>query len=198
VVDHLNTSGKSTLFFRAKLAASSSVKRLGTATMNPCRRRGLAVITTFFCSLVCSRIATAQDPTECEPSCRSGFICVQGQCVSACNPPCSADEQCVNSDCVRTNSSSTPAPAASASPQSGPTPQAPSALPLDQSAPVPPVPGTVVPAAQAQPNMPVASTALAPSSVQTPKDPITNYLIIYPSYSADGSSSSIHHETSRG
>jgi hypothetical protein len=31
----------------------------------------------------------------CVPSCRSGFVCVAGACVSACNPPCPAGQECV-------------------------------------------------------------------------------------------------------
>ena len=36
------------------------------------------------------------DPSasSCAPSCRAGFMCVQGACVSACNPACSDGEQC--------------------------------------------------------------------------------------------------------
>jgi hypothetical protein len=30
----------------------------------------------------------------CVPSCRAGFMCVQGACVSACNPPCASSEVC--------------------------------------------------------------------------------------------------------
>jgi hypothetical protein len=32
----------------------------------------------------------------CEPDCRSGFVCVRAQCVSACNPPCPTDESCTS------------------------------------------------------------------------------------------------------
>jgi hypothetical protein len=32
--------------------------------------------------------------TACVPECRSGFVCMQGQCVSACNPPCDAGQMC--------------------------------------------------------------------------------------------------------
>jgi hypothetical protein len=28
------------------------------------------------------------------PECRSGFVCMEGQCVSACNPPCDAGQMC--------------------------------------------------------------------------------------------------------
>lgn len=32
----------------------------------------------------------------CVPQCRSGYVCYQGQCVSACNPPCAQGEQCTS------------------------------------------------------------------------------------------------------
>ena len=31
---------------------------------------------------------------DCFPSCRLGFFCSAGQCVSVCNPPCAAGESC--------------------------------------------------------------------------------------------------------
>jgi hypothetical protein len=38
----------------------------------------------------------------CVPTCRSGYTCIAGQCISACNPPCAAGEQCTASgECVR-------------------------------------------------------------------------------------------------
>jgi hypothetical protein len=46
----------------------------------------------------------ASAPATCAPSCRSGYTCVQGQCVSACNPVCGADEQCTASgECLKTS-----------------------------------------------------------------------------------------------
>lgn len=37
----------------------------------------------------------------CLPSCRSGFTCVGGQCVSACNPLCTAGERCTSEgECI--------------------------------------------------------------------------------------------------
>jgi hypothetical protein len=43
----------------------------------------------------------AQSAPECRPSCRSGFVCLHGQCISACNPPCGADQICTASaECV--------------------------------------------------------------------------------------------------
>ena len=45
--------------------------------------------------------STASFP-ECFPSCRSGFTCHAGQCLSLCNPPCGAGERCLqNSECER-------------------------------------------------------------------------------------------------
>ena len=38
--------------------------------------------------------AVAQPHLECAPPCRTGYVCHQGQCVSACNPPCSTGENC--------------------------------------------------------------------------------------------------------
>ncbi|MFW5924994.1 MAG: hypothetical protein ACOC9O_02365 [Myxococcota bacterium] len=42
--------------------------------------------------------AQAQAPEEeessCVPACRSGYVCRQGECVSACNPPCADGERC--------------------------------------------------------------------------------------------------------
>lgn len=38
---------------------------------------------------------------DCYPPCRAGFLCHQGQCVSACNPPCAASELCApTGECV--------------------------------------------------------------------------------------------------
>lgn len=37
--------------------------------------------------------AATPEPS-CVPTCRSGYVCVQGQCVTACNPPCSASQTC--------------------------------------------------------------------------------------------------------
>ncbi len=39
----------------------------------------------------------------CVPSCRSGYVCLRGACVSACNPVCGANEQCTaTGECIPT------------------------------------------------------------------------------------------------
>lgn len=49
----------------------------------------------------------------CTPACRSGYICYQGQCISACNPPCAAGEQCTAAgECVAQGAGAQPAPPA--------------------------------------------------------------------------------------
>jgi hypothetical protein len=41
------------------------------------------------------------EAAACFPSCRSGFLCSAGQCISACNPPCAAGETCTAAaECV--------------------------------------------------------------------------------------------------
>ena len=38
---------------------------------------------------------------ECIPTCRSGFMCVHGTCVSACNPLCAAGQTCsASGECI--------------------------------------------------------------------------------------------------
>lgn len=40
-------------------------------------------------------------PAACEPSCRPGFACVSGSCVSSCNPSCGAGDVCTaTGECV--------------------------------------------------------------------------------------------------
>ena len=40
-------------------------------------------------------IASEDDPSasegECFPECRTGYLCHQGECISACNPPCEGE-----------------------------------------------------------------------------------------------------------
>ena len=45
--------------------------------------------------------STTNDTTvDCVPRCRSGYLCVKGQCITECNPPCAADEQCKQGTCI--------------------------------------------------------------------------------------------------
>lgn len=41
----------------------------------------------------------AQTFEECNPLCRSGYMCSNGQCISECNPPCEAGLVCRGGDC---------------------------------------------------------------------------------------------------
>jgi hypothetical protein len=50
-------------------------------------------------SAMASRSAEAQDaaaPKACEPDCRVGYSCVEGECRSNCNPPCGAGLYCTS------------------------------------------------------------------------------------------------------
>jgi len=38
----------------------------------------------------------------CLPACRTGYVCIEGDCVSACNPPCDKGERCTTKgECER-------------------------------------------------------------------------------------------------
>jgi hypothetical protein len=40
-------------------------------------------------------------PNQCLPSCRKGYVCISGQCVTACNPACPMGEMCTeHGECV--------------------------------------------------------------------------------------------------
>lgn len=54
----------------------------------------------------------AERANECFPSCRSGYVCHRGECVSACNPPCPSGKTCTDAGrCVsERDSSAAPAP----------------------------------------------------------------------------------------
>jgi hypothetical protein len=105
---------------------------------------------------------TAAD--DCLPACRSGFVCVRGQCVSACNPPCPAGQQCVNAECVYA-AQSAPPPAMSP-PPAGPPAAAPAPAPYGGAPPAAPV--GAPPAAPVAPTQPYTA---APTPVQTQPAP---------------------------
>src|SRR5689334_13501096 len=64
-------------------------------------------------------VAGEPAPVACFPSCRRGYLCVSGQCVSACNPACGADEICTaEGECLSRQPAA--APAAQAAPAAAP------------------------------------------------------------------------------
>lgn len=47
--------------------------------------------------------------SQCLPSCRTGYLCISGQCVSSCNPICGAGEMCTErGECVPEGSEPSP------------------------------------------------------------------------------------------
>jgi hypothetical protein len=58
--------------------------------------------------------AATPPASSCVPDCRSGFVCLEGTCVSACNPPCAAHEQCTGAgECLASSPAPLTAPATS-------------------------------------------------------------------------------------
>jgi hypothetical protein len=94
--------------------------------------------------------AAPPDASACMPTCRTGYLCWKGQCISACNPVCGPNETCTSGgECVAKPAVSSPAIA----PVAPPAPP-----PVAYVAPAPvlaPPPATPVPAdtasASAQP-----------------------------------------------
>jgi hypothetical protein len=72
-------------------------------------RRVPLVLTFFF--VVRAAQAQEQPPAACFPDCRPGFICHEGQCVSACNPPCGESEMCTADALCVAKPAAAPAPA---------------------------------------------------------------------------------------
>lgn len=66
--------------------------------------------------------AEAQQEPACFPPCRSGYLCVDGACVSACNPPCSGGDRCVDGACVPAGAPSTTPPPQGPGPAPTPPP----------------------------------------------------------------------------
>jgi len=64
--------------------------------------------------------AATPNADECVPSCRSGYVCRHGECISRCNPVCGASERCLpNGECEPLSSVQSPAPSAASGPGSG-------------------------------------------------------------------------------
>jgi hypothetical protein len=73
---------------------------------------------------------------SCFPPCRTGFLCWNGQCVSACNPPCGPGQQCAQSGaCVPAVAEPIPQPASP--PEQYAQPPAQSLPPVEQYVPSP-------------------------------------------------------------
>lgn len=69
------------------------------------------------------------EPATCFPDCRAGYVCHQGECISACNPVCGEDQECTDEgECV--------APASAVEPTT-PDPTPPAAATAPAPAPVP-------------------------------------------------------------
>ena len=58
--------------------------------------RGAGRYAVLLAMAVCALVAGMGSgmASECVPSCRSGYMCIDGQCVEKCNPPCNEDEFC--------------------------------------------------------------------------------------------------------
>src|SRR5579862_5402534 len=71
---------------------------------------------TAFAAVILATPVLAQSQTppqtlDCQPACRSGYVCYRGVCVSACNPPCDSDETCrPDGECEPAPSTSTSTP----------------------------------------------------------------------------------------
>jgi hypothetical protein len=63
-------------------------------------RRVLAVTALLLAVVGCS--SGSGSATSCQPTCRSGYVCVSGACRSACNPACTVGQECVISSGVAT------------------------------------------------------------------------------------------------
>jgi hypothetical protein len=73
---------------------------------------------------------------ECIPSCRAGYLCVKGACVSACNPPCATNEVCTaEGQCLARNTPPAPPPASPVTPV---PPPGTAAAPTTPAPPTPP------------------------------------------------------------
>jgi hypothetical protein len=59
--------------------------------------------------LLLSAISFSQDTLRCNPICRTGFVCINGICVSKCNPPCTCEMDCDSAgNCITNNLNTNP------------------------------------------------------------------------------------------
>jgi len=72
---------------------------------------GAAPATSSAAPMSSAAISSVPAARACLPECRSGFVCREGECVSACNPGCSENETCnAKRECVPRAESSEPYP----------------------------------------------------------------------------------------
>jgi hypothetical protein len=71
-----------------------------------------------------ARAQTTASGAACFPACRAGYLCHEGQCVSACNPPCGVGETCTAAGECRAAVLIAPAPPESETPSALPPPNA--------------------------------------------------------------------------
>lgn len=137
-------------------------------------KKTLAWWAALFLTVLFCRSAQAQydpNPGGCVPSCRVGYVCVKGQCVSACNPPCAQGEMCTaQGQCIQNAPPPPPPPPPAAAP-APPSAAPPGAAPA--AAPAPAAPPGAAPAAPAAPVAPVPMGALPPGGapVAPPAEP---------------------------
>ncbi len=72
-----------------------------------------------------SAASAAAQEAQCFPACRDGFLCHQGQCISACNPACPEGQVCAGSGTCVPAHAYTPPPAAGQPAQPAPYGQQP-------------------------------------------------------------------------
>ena len=58
--------------------------------------KSLPFLVLLFTLLQASPALSSETSTACFPTCRDGYFCHEGQCVSKCNPGCDSDELCSN------------------------------------------------------------------------------------------------------
>ncbi len=77
---------------------SGSTLMMGPRRREPPRAHIRSVLRAAFVTFVAVSAgvlgASAARAQACEPSCRDGYVCVGGACISPCNPACAAGEYC--------------------------------------------------------------------------------------------------------
>ena len=62
--------------------------------------RPIVVLLLLAASSVGAEEPDAPAVPSCEPPCRKGYFCRDGECVSECNPVCPSNYICQNRDCI--------------------------------------------------------------------------------------------------